>query len=142
MQLVVAGSKASAGQLPEDPVQLSATSHAPAEGRQVVALDWNASTQVLAVPEQWSAASLSQGPPFDPPEQLVETGSNASVGQAPEDPVQDSATSQAPTDGRQVTVFALKTSTHEVSVPEQWSAASSSQAPPFDAPEQLVVEEA
>jgi hypothetical protein len=49
---VPAGSKASAGQAPEDPVQVSATSHWPASARQTKVVGWYSSTQVLAVPEQ------------------------------------------------------------------------------------------
>src|SRR5204863_7543782 len=59
-----AATLASAGHVPVDPVQLSATSHWPAEARQTVAADLNASLQVVAlVPEQRSLASSSQERP-------------------------------------------------------------------------------
>jgi len=49
----VAGLKASAGHAPLDPVQLSATSHWPAEARQTVVGDLKTSSQAVAlVPEQ------------------------------------------------------------------------------------------
>jgi len=46
------GTKPFTGQTPEDPVQLSATSHCPAELRQVNVFGRKTSTQVLAVPLQ------------------------------------------------------------------------------------------
>ena len=52
MQLVVVEANPSAGHAPELPVQVSATSHWPADERQVKLDDWKASTQVLAVPKQ------------------------------------------------------------------------------------------
>ena len=52
MQAVVEEAKPSAGHVPLLPVQVSATSHCPAEGRQVKLVDWKASTHVLAVPKQ------------------------------------------------------------------------------------------
>jgi hypothetical protein len=45
VHVVPDGWKPSAGQAPVEPVQLSATSHGPAEGRQVVVAGWNPSTQ-------------------------------------------------------------------------------------------------
>ena len=77
----------------------------------------NASRHVFAAPEQWSAASLSQAPPFDVPVQVVDEDAKPSAGQAPELPVQVSATSHAPADGRQTLV--RKTSTQVFAVPEQ-----------------------
>ena len=74
--------------------------------------------------------------------QLVEDEAKLSAGQAPLAPVHISATSHCPADARHVTVLALKTSTHVLAAPEQWSAASSSQAPPSDAPVQLVAADA
>ena len=50
-----------------------------------------ASTHELLVPEQWSAPS--HAPPFDVPVQLVDDDANPSAGQAPDVPVQLSATS-------------------------------------------------
>ena len=52
VQCVLLEAKVSAGQVPEDPVHISATSHWPAEGRQVVVADLKTSTQVLLVPLQ------------------------------------------------------------------------------------------
>ena len=52
MQCVLLDAKPSAGHVPEVPVQVSATSHWPAEGRQVTLAAWYASTQVLLVPVQ------------------------------------------------------------------------------------------
>src|SRR5438445_131021 len=110
VQPVVAEAKVSAGQAPEVPVQLSATSHWPAEPRQTVVEDLKASTQVSLVPLQWSASS--QAPPCEVPVQVVVTNAKASAGQAPEMPVQLSATSHWPADVRQTVLEGLKTSTH------------------------------
>src|SRR5213593_2537851 len=52
MQLVVLEAKTSAGHVPDVPVQVSATSHSPAEARHVTVAAWYSSTQVLLVPEQ------------------------------------------------------------------------------------------
>ena len=71
VQCVLFEAKVSVGHAPELPVHVSATSHWPAEGRQVVVADLKTSTHVLAVPLQWSAASSSQAPPWDVPVQLV-----------------------------------------------------------------------
>ena len=119
MQLVVADAKLSAGQVPFVPVQLSATSHWPVDGRHVTVLALNVSTQVFAVPEQWSVASLSHAPPCELPVQLVEDDAKLSAGQAPLTPVHMSATSHWPVAGRHVTVSAANTSTHVSAVPEQ-----------------------
>src|SRR5204862_211731 len=107
----VAGLKASAGHAPLDPVQLSATSHWPAEARQVVAADLKASLQVVAlVPEQWSAASSSHTPPCELPVHAAVAGLKPSAGHAPLDPVQLSATSHWPAEPRQAVALGLKTS--------------------------------
>ena len=74
--------------------------------------------------------------------QLVAADAKVFAGQAPLAPVHISATSHCPADARHVTVLALKTSTHVLAAPEQWSAASSSHAPPSDAPVQLVAADA
>jgi hypothetical protein len=113
--------KLSAGHAPLDPVQLSATSHWPAEARQVVAGDWNTSLQVVAlVPEQWSAASSSQTPPCDVPVHAAVAGLKLSAGHAPLDPVQLSATSHWPAEARQVVAADWNTSLQVVAlVPEQ-----------------------
>src|SRR5438552_1941004 len=71
VQLAVVVAYAFAGQAPEVPVQVSATSHWPAEARQTVALVRKTSTHALLVPVQWSAASLSHGPPCEAPVQLA-----------------------------------------------------------------------
>jgi hypothetical protein len=52
LQLVVSEAKASAGQVPDEPVQDSATSHWPAEARHSNVEAWKASTQKLLVPLQ------------------------------------------------------------------------------------------
>ena len=52
MHDVAADLKRSAGQAPELPVQLSATSHWPVDGRQVTVDAWNASMQRSALPLQ------------------------------------------------------------------------------------------
>src|SRR5207249_2329038 len=105
----------SMGHAPDVPEQVSATSHGPAEGRHVVVL--YASTHVLPLPEQWSPASLSHAPPCELPVQLVDGEAKPSAGHAPEVPVQLSATSHGPAEGRHVVV--LYASTHVLPLPEQ-----------------------
>ena len=83
--------KPSFGHEPLVPVQLSATSHTPATGRQVVVEDLKPSTQVLAVPLQESVPS--QAPPLELPTQVVVADANPSAGHAPDVPLQLSATS-------------------------------------------------
>src|SRR5205809_1372643 len=139
MQCVVADWKASAGHVPEVPVQLSATSHWPAEARHVTVAASYTSTQTLHVPVQLSAASSSHTPPSDVPMQCVVADWKASAGHVPEVPVQLSATSHWPAEARQVTVAASYTSTQTLLVPVQWSAGSSSHTPPSDVPMQCVV---
>jgi hypothetical protein len=78
-----------------------------------------ASTQVLLVPRQWSAASSSHAPPWDAPVQLVDEEAKLSAGQVPLAPVHISATSHWPVEGRHVTVLALKASTQVSLVPRQ-----------------------
>ncbi len=111
-------------------MHVSATSHWPAEARHVKLAARNASTHVLAVPEQWSAESLSHEPPCDAPVQPVDADANPSEGHEPELPVHVSATSHCPAEARQVKLAAWKASTHAFAVPEQWSAESLSHAPP------------
>src|SRR5438132_14424747 len=105
-------------------------SHWPVDPRQTVLLDLKTSTQTSAlVPVQWSAASSSQAPPCEAPVQCAVEGCKTSAGQAPELPVQVSATSHWPAEARQTVLLDLKTSTQErVLLPVQFSAASSSQA--------------
>jgi len=74
--------------------------------------------------------------------QLVVLEAKTSAGHDPDVPVQFSARSHWPAGARQTVVLDWKPSTHVLSVPEQWSAESSSHAPPWDAPAQLVVSEA
>ena len=52
MQCVPLEAKPSTGQAPDDPVQVSATSHWPAEALQVKVFAWKTSTQLFAVPLQ------------------------------------------------------------------------------------------
>ncbi len=52
MQSVALEAKASVGQVPEVPVQVSGTSHCPAEARHVKLDDWKTSTHELLVPVQ------------------------------------------------------------------------------------------
>ena len=52
MHDVAADLKRSAGHAPELPVQLSATSHWPVDGRHVTVEAWKTSTQVSALPLQ------------------------------------------------------------------------------------------
>jgi hypothetical protein len=107
VQLVEADANASVGHVPLVPVQLSATSHCPADARQTVAFDLYTSTQLLLVPTQWSLASSSQNPPCELPVQLVEADANPSVGHVPLVPVQLSATSHCPAEPRHTVAFDL-----------------------------------
>src|SRR5947208_5541623 len=102
MQCVLLVAKASAGHVPEVPVQLSATSHCPADSRQVTLAALYASTQTLLVPVQWSAGSSSHTPPSDVPMQCVVADWKASAGHVPDVPVQLSATSHWPAEGPHV----------------------------------------
>ena len=52
MQWVVLDAKTSAGHVPDVPVQLSATSHCPADARHSKPAAWKTSTHVLLVPVQ------------------------------------------------------------------------------------------
>jgi len=93
VQLVDAGSKASAGHAPDDPVHFSSMSQAPASGRHVNVAGRKASTHAFVDPAQWSPASSSQRPAFEDPMQIVVAGAKASAGHAPDVPVHVSATS-------------------------------------------------
>ena len=106
MQLVALDANPSAGHAPDVPVQVSATSHWPAEARHTNVEDWNTSTHVLLVPVQWSAASSSHTAPCDVPMQCVVADWKASAGHVPDAPVHISATSHWPAEGRHVTVAA------------------------------------
>jgi hypothetical protein len=85
------GTTASSGHNPLEPVQLSATSQTPSLARHVVVAGAKPSTQVLAVPLQESVPS--QGPPLEPPTQVVVADAKPSAGQVPDVPLQLSATS-------------------------------------------------
>ena len=52
VQLVALDLNTSAGHVPLEPVQVSATSHWPAEARHVKVLAWKTSTHALLVPVQ------------------------------------------------------------------------------------------
>ncbi len=119
VQPVADDAKLSAGQVPLAPVHCSATSHWPVDGRHVTVPGAKTSTQLSAVPEQWSLASSSHAPPCELPTQLVEDEAKSSAGQAPLTPVHCSATSHWPVAGRHVTVSAANTSTQLSAVPEQ-----------------------
>jgi len=142
VQLVDAEANPSAGHVPFVPLQVSATSHWPAEARHVVPLDLKTSTHVLAVPEQWSPASLSHAPPCELPVQPVDDDANASFGHVPFVPLQTSATSHWPAEERHVVPLVLKASTQVFAVPEQWSPASLSHSPPCELPVQPVDDDA
>src|SRR5438093_1516165 len=142
MQLSVLDAKTCDGHVADVPVQVSATSHWPAEARQTNVEDWKTSTHALLVPVQWSAASLSHAPPCEAPMQLVVLDAKTSVGHVADVPVQVSATSHCPAEARHTNVEDWKTSTHVLLVPVQWSAASLSHAPPCEVPMQLVVPDA
>ncbi len=90
MQLVEDDAKLSAGQAPLVPVQLSATSHWPADGRQI---DVEARKPSTHRPAPLQESVPSQAPPFEVPMQVVVDGLNPSAGQAADEPVQLSATS-------------------------------------------------
>ena len=92
-QGVVAVWKLFAGQTPDVPVQLSATSHSPADARQIEVAARKPSTQWPA-PSQES--DPSHAPPFDVPTHVVVEGRKPSAGQALDEPEQLSATSHEP----------------------------------------------
>ena len=107
-QAVVTGWKPSAGHAPVVPLQLSATSHCPADARQIVVDGLKPSTQAPA-PSQESVPS--HAPPFDVPTHVVVAGWKPLAGHAPDVPLQLSATSHCPADARQVVVAVRKPST-------------------------------
>ena len=123
VQAVPGGCFASAGQTVLDPVQVSARSHSPAVGRHVApafpAGCWHASLEP-------SQASVLHGLPSSV--QLVPAALFASTGQLAADPVQFSAGSHSPADGRQVVVAGSNASAgHTVLLPVHVS--STSQGP-------------
>ena len=90
--------KPSAGQVAPLPVQFSAVSHGPADGRQTVVPGANPSAgQAELVPVQVSATSQT---PIAV-RHVVEEDANPSAGQSRLVPVHVSATSQVPAEGRQ-----------------------------------------
>src|SRR5437773_10176926 len=107
------------GPLPVFPVQVSATSHWPAEARHVWLAAWKTSTHELSFPVQWSAASLSHRPPCDAPVQLVDDEANPSAGHTPDVPVQVSATSHWPAESRHVEPAFRNSSAHAFPVAVQ-----------------------
>ena len=130
MHAAVAGLKASAGHAPLDPVQLSATSHWPAEARQTVVGDLKTSSQAVAlVPEQWSAASSSHAPPCEAPVHAAVAGLKLFAGQALLVPSQLSGTSHWPAEGRHSVPAATLASAGQATLePEQLSATSQTPA--------------
>src|SRR5437867_3646965 len=94
--------KPSAGQLLPTPSQLSATSHAPAEGRQTAVL-LASSGQAALLPVQFSATSHVPATL----RQTVVLGRKPSAGQVALAPEQVSATSQVPAAVRHVCPKAL-----------------------------------
>src|SRR5437773_237578 len=114
----------SLGQVLLVPVQVSSTSHAPADPRQTApplpAVCW-------AAPFVPSHSSVLHG--FPSSVHAVPAGSFASAGQVALDPVQFSAGSHSPPDGRQVVVAGLKASFgHVLLDPVQSSSRSQSPA--------------
>ena len=126
---------ASAGHAADVPVQVSATSHAPAAVRQVVVAAANPSAGHAAdVPGHFSATSHV---PADA-RQVVVAGANASAGHASAVPLHTSAVSHVPVDARHVVplvtgeqVPTLPESVHEPQPPLQ---ALSQQTPPTQKP--------
>src|SRR5437867_13188874 len=104
MQLVVSLAKTSAGHVADVPVQVSATSHCPAEARHTNVEDWKTSTHVLLVPVQWSAASLSHAPPCEAPMQLVVPDAKTSAGHVADVPVHGSEARHVAAEARQTNV--------------------------------------
>src|SRR5215831_17237968 len=88
-----------AGQVVLVPVQVSATSHGPAEARQIVPALPAGCVHVTRVPLHTSAVHG-----FPSSVHAVPEGCRASAGQAALEPVQVSATSHSPADGRHTVV--------------------------------------
>jgi len=119
---VAADFLASAGQLTDEPVQLSARSHSPAAGRHTVDVVANPSAgQLFATPSHFSA--MSQGPAAA--RHSVSAVATASAGHAADDPVHCSTASHGPDAARQTTELGWKASDgHDVEAPLQSSSAS------------------
>jgi hypothetical protein len=93
-------------------VQTSATSHTPAETRQVVPAATTASAgQEEEEPVQVSATSQ---PPATAARQTVELATKTSEGQVPVEPVQVSATSHTPDETRQTVPAGMNISVGQV----------------------------
>ena len=88
------------GQVALVPVQFWVVSHTPAETWQTTLAAWYTSTQVLLVPVQCSAASLSHAPLWELPVQCVVLDAKAFTGQVGFTPSQNSATSHWPAEAR------------------------------------------
>jgi hypothetical protein len=121
---VAADAKESAGQAPDEPVQVSALSHGPDDARQTVDEGSKASAG-HAPDEPVQVSAVSHGP--DESRQTTDGDLNASAGQSLVVPSQDSATSHAPTAARQTTVF-LPSGGQTPDAPVQASATSHSPA--------------
>ena len=102
---MVDGSKASAGQVVLVPVQFSSTSQTPVAARQTVPAFPAGCWQASFVP---SHSSVLHGLPSSV--HAVPAGSLASAGHVALEPVQFSAGSHSPPDGRQTAVAGLKAS--------------------------------
>jgi len=120
VQAVPAGCLASAGHVVLEPVHVSAWSHSPATGRHTAPALPAGCWQALFVP---SHSSVLHGLPSSV--QAVPAALFASAGQLAADPVQLSAGSHSPADGRQTVLAGSKVSAgHTVLVPVQLSATS------------------
>src|SRR5437773_12015435 len=86
VQLVDAEAKPSTGHAPDVPVQVSATSHWPAEARHVWLAAWKTSTHELSVARKSVAEGLSHAPPCDAPVQMGDAEAKPSAGHAPYGP--------------------------------------------------------
>jgi hypothetical protein len=119
---VLAGSSVSAGQLGPTPVQFSATSQPPADGRHTVVVGSRSFAGQLALtPVHVSAGSHAPALPL----QTVTTLASVSAGHVAVLHVQFSATSHAPADGRHTVVAGTNAfAGHAVPEPSQLSATS------------------
>jgi hypothetical protein len=120
VQAVPLGFLPSVGQVVEEPVQVSATSHSPTAARQTVPALPAGCWQMTALPSHWS---LVQRLPSSV--QAVPLTFLASAGQLADEPVQVSARSHSPADARQTVAAEAKPSAGQVVlVPVQTSATS------------------
>src|SRR5207302_821309 len=122
LHAVPSGWRTSAGQLLDEPSQLSATSHWSAAGRQTAVLFASAG-QLLLTPSQVSA--VSQAPADGRQTKAPATLCTASGGHSALVPVQLSAMSHGPADARQVTDAGWKPSAGQsLLTPSQFSGTS------------------